>query len=523
MMHRAKQNFPRCKGPGNFVSNRDLETSSGSTTRLFIMLEHLKESAVDVQFCYEDSFTLETFIHASRSNSMKRISFAAAVLATSLAFGPCGTAHAVDTSRGLNPNQNNNNNIYNPSLLPGQGFYPNSGSSIPGLTPGFNDPFLTPALTVPGLTYPTYPGSTSPSVPNPNPAVYPDTNRTRVTSPVQPNYVPPGNNPNAQPKKWRLGVYSKDTDTGVKIHDIVQGGAAHRAGLEVNDTVIAVNGYQVGYVNGQLFDCGTEFERSADPNGWVTLLVHNNRDGRLINVPVQLDSRLSTLNGSIALQNRQNLPANAIVNIELKEVIGNNSNPVTFASTQIQKIDQYPIPFSIDYDPAHVARNGRYYIYASVLVNGREIYRTSQMQQFQPQMSGVRSVALQLDQVAQPTNPYPRFPAAGLAEEQQIAQIVRWFNDYIGRNPTDREITAYLNALRSGQTMGQIQLSLLAHENFFNRCDADKRVYIERMHQLLIGRNPTPEELAYWVGRYDAQGGMRRNLAQEFQGALGIY
>jgi len=453
---------------------------------------------------------------------MKRISFAATLLAGVIVAGPCQMAQAVDTSRGTTPaTATPKSNLYNPSLLPGQGFYNNGLGTT-------TDPFFNP-----NLTYPVYPGSNpainptvNPVVPNPNPVAYPNPNdpsRTRVTAPTQPNYAPPAGNGNTQLKKWRLGVYSKDSDTGVVIYDVVNGGAANRAGLEANDVIIAVNGYQVGYVNGQLFDCASEFDRSADSNGWVTLLVQNNRDGKLINVPVQLDSRLSTLNGSVALQNRQNLPANATVNIELKEMVGNNANPITFASTQVDKITQYPIPFNLDYDPAHITPTGRYAVYASVLVNGREVYRTSQLQPIQAQNGGVRTVSLLLDQVQQSTGPYPNAPQVQLGEEAQIAQIVKWFNDYIGRNPSDRELVAYMGALRQGQSMAQIQLSLLANENFFNRCDADKRVYIERMHQMLIGRNPTPAELNYWVARYDAQGGIRRNLAQEFQGALGIY
>jgi len=452
---------------------------------------------------------------------MKRISFAATLLVGAIAVGPGKTAHAIDVTRGTTNPQSitPQNNLYNPNTLPGQGFYNGLGNT--------NDPFFNPGQSNPNLAYPAYPGIGNPISPTvPNPVTYPASNepdRNRFTTP-QPTYVAPGGSTgNTQLKKWRLGVYSKDTDTGVKIHDVVNGAAAYRAGLEINDTIISVNGYQVGYVNGQLFDCGTEFDRSADKNGWVTLLVQNNRDGKLINVPVQLDSRLSTLNGSIALQNRQNLPANAIVNVELKELIGNNANPITFASTQVDKITQYPIPFSLDYDPAHVTQNGRYVVYASVLVNGREVYRTSQLQPIQAQQGGIRTVSLQLDQVQPNSGPYPNAPQVQLGEEAQIAQIVKWFNDYIGRNPSDRELVAYLGAIRQGQSMAQIQLSLLANENFFNRCDADKKVYIERMHQMLIGRNPTQAELNYWVARYDAQGGIRRNLAQEFQGALGIY
>ncbi len=60
--------------------------------------------------------------------------------------------------------------------------------------------------------------------------------------------------------RWRLGVYSQDTNVGVKILRTVANSPADRAGLEANDNIVAVAGYQVGIVNGQQYDCGNEFE-----------------------------------------------------------------------------------------------------------------------------------------------------------------------------------------------------------------------------------------------------------------------
>ena len=65
-------------------------------------------------------------------------------------------------------------------------------------------------------------------------------------------------------QRWRLGIYPENTDTGVLLTEIVRGSAAERAGLEVNDRIISVHGYQVGYVDGTLYDSGQEFERHAD-------------------------------------------------------------------------------------------------------------------------------------------------------------------------------------------------------------------------------------------------------------------
>ncbi|HWL06790.1 MAG TPA: PDZ domain-containing protein, partial [Planctomicrobium sp.] len=255
---------------------------------------------------------------------MKRTSLAATLLACCVTFSPASQVWAVNPS---NLPNNNNNNVsplgttpYGNSLLPGQGYYNYNNGTGSGIDPLLNS----------GLYYtPTYPNLNDPlsrTIPNPNPALYPNgTGRDRLNPnpAIAPNYVPPTQGNTSQLRKWRLGVYSKDLDTGVRIHEIVQGGAAHRAGLEVNDQIVSVNGFQVGYVHGQLYDCGSEFDRLADQNGWVTLLVQNSRDRSLVNVPVQLESRLSTLNGSIALANRQTLPANAVVNVELREVLNN--------------------------------------------------------------------------------------------------------------------------------------------------------------------------------------------------------
>ncbi|WP_437185496.1 YbaY family lipoprotein [Planctomicrobium sp. SH668] len=463
---------------------------------------------------------------------MKRISLAATLLAGYFAIGADGIALAVDpnvSSRYQLPGQvTPQSNNFDPAYLPGQNYFNNTPGGTQSLDPFYNPGIYNP--NIPGINpnypgSPTYPGQVTPSyvAPGTGTGVNPNLNdRTRLNPQYNPGYVPPGSqNPNLGLKKWRLGIMSKDTDTGVQIHTLVNGGAAQRAGLEPNDRVISVNGYQVGYVNGQLFDCATEFDRSADQNGWVTLLVQNSRDRSLVNVPVQLDSRLATLSGSIAVQNRQNLPANAVVNVELREVVGSRSTPVTIASRQIENLTTYPIPFTIDYDPANLNVNGRYQVYANVLSNGREIFRTSQVQQVPMHQGAVRTVALQLDQVQGNVN-YPTYPTGPQAQDAQVAQIVKWFNDYLGRQPSDRELVAWMQQIQSGVPMSQVQLALLSNDQFFNRYGNNRDLYVAQVIELLLGRKPYPEDMAYWTSRYEAQNGIRRNFVSEFQGALGI-
>lgn len=452
---------------------------------------------------------------------MKWTSLPTAALAVGLAIAVTTPAGAVDPNRGYSNNTNTNTSTtvpsqvpFTPTSIPGQQFFNSLGN--------FNDPFFTPEIYTPTTptTIPTSP-STIPFIPTPNVPQTPVQDGGRTRDQMQPLFTQPGQSPfTPQQHRWRLGVYSKDMDTGVRIHQVVANGAAARAGLEVNDTIVAVGGYQVGFVNGQLYDCATEFERHADRNGWVTMLVQNHRNNQLVNVPVQLDSRLATVQGSLAIRNGQTLPAGSIINVELKEVLGGNAVPVTFASTRIDKFNNYPIPFEISFDPAHISANGQFIVHATVVQNGREVYRTVQNTAHSHQQGQqTRPVTVQLD----PIQPSYQNQPIQLDRNSQIAQIVKWFEQYLGRSPSDKELAVWLSAISNGYPLSQVQQELLGHNAFFNRCNQNKHTYVERVHELLVGRKPTQQEMAYWISRYDALGGIRRDFAREFQDSLGIH
>lgn len=428
----------------------------------------------------------------------------------------CTVADAIDTSK-TNPRENTpTRNQFDPRNLPGQGGFDNVGRA--------DDPFLPSNIYNP---FPTLPGITptpTPTVPNPRPENYPDANsnelRVRVQDPAL-NYLPPGQTqPEPTPNRWRLGVLSRDTETGVRIHEVIRNSAAERAGLEPNDVIVAVHGYQVGIVNGQLYELSREFDRHASADGMVAMLVQDHRSNRLMNLSVQLDSRFSRIRGSIALQNNKIFPRDAVVVVELQEIVRQGAAPLTITRKEIKNVDanQRQVPFELQYDPAQVSHRGEYVLTANVLSQGRPAFKTIQTYAVNSQGYGDgRAIAMQLEPV-RPTYDSP----VHIDQNAQIATIVRWFNEYLGRPPSDQELSVWLDALQRGYTLRQVQLELLGHNQFFNRCGRDKETYITRVHQLLIGREPTVAEREYWLGRYDAQGGIRRELAREFQDAVGI-
>ena len=80
---------------------------------------------------------------------------------------------------------------------------------------------------------------------------------------VAPQFRPP------HPRSWRLGVFAHNTDTGVVVTRVVAGSAAARVGLEQGDRIVAVTGFQVGWVQDRLYPLGSELERHAGRRGEV--------------------------------------------------------------------------------------------------------------------------------------------------------------------------------------------------------------------------------------------------------------
>ena len=311
-------------------------------------------------------------------------------------------------------------------------------------------------------------------------------------------------------QKWRLGIYPEDTDTGVRITQVVRGSAAERAGLEVNDRIVAVHGYQVGYVNGTLYDCGQEFERHADQQGWVRVLVQNNRNGQLMNLPIQLDPRHQGITGTVTYRDRSALPRDAMLNVELREVLPyGNSRPITL-TRQSYTAARQPISFTLDYDPTQIDSRRNYVLHADITSGGRQIYS---MRQDAPIFGNNPSQNVQLLVESTATN----FPGGGFPNQRdQLAQIRQWFRDYLRREPRAQELYVWEAHLARGGSLTDAQLQILSTPEFYYQSNADDAEYVRRMFQLVTNRQPSQQEITQWLNRLQYHNRLRPEMAREF-------
>ncbi|QDV85941.1 PDZ domain-containing protein [Stieleria magnilauensis] len=91
--------------------------------------------------------------------------------------------------------------------------------------------------------------------------------------------------------RWKLGVYASNTDTGVVVTQVIPGSPARDVGLERGDRIVAVGGFQVGWVDDRLYPLGAELQRQAGHNGRAKLLVQNVRNRNLLTLDVHLEGR----------------------------------------------------------------------------------------------------------------------------------------------------------------------------------------------------------------------------------------
>ncbi|MBL8848922.1 MAG: YbaY family lipoprotein [Planctomycetaceae bacterium] len=390
---------------------------------------------------------------------------------------------------------------------------PQTAFVVPGAIPG------TPVI--PGTA--TFPGATiAPGTPTLTPAPLVGTRErlgtltpgaagtTFVSTPTSPNM--PSRGP-----RWRLGVYSQDTDTGVKILRTVANSPADRAGLEANDFIIAVAGYQVGIVNGQQFDCGYEFEQRADSQGNCMLLVFDNRTRSVVNLPIQLESRLAKVNGTIAYRSRIFLPQNAVAVVELREAQSTGTQGIVLGQQEITDIRQVPIPFEVVFDPLDVNTRRNYVVTATITANGRPLYTT--VAQY-PVLTNGRPQTASIEVERASADPQ----TAAVDERDQInQQIINYFRTYFGRDPSPQEMPLWTaQVTERGRSLFDLQADMASNAQVWSRCQNDEARYIEMLHEAIVGKKPTQEELDYWMYQYQKSGGLRRPLAEELLTAAGV-
>ncbi len=303
---------------------------------------------------------------------------------------------------------------------------------------------------------------------------------TPVGAEAQSRYLPPGGQPSGT---YKLGITPRNTDTGLQILQVAAGSVAQRSGLEPNDVIVNVAGYQVGLVGGRLYDIGDELAKRVDSRGRVSLLVRNSRDGKLINVPVQFTSSLWTISGEIATSDRVNPGPNAVVTVRLLDVTRPQWATNAIAEVSFSAQGRWPLAYRMDFDPSLLKSGHQYAMEAKVVERGLILMQTIPASKVNLNTNSTRSNLKLISTGVRPTG-------NNLSPSAQIGQ---WYQQYLGRAASPREISAWESDLKSGGSLQKVQASLLSSSEFYDQQNDNPERFVNEVYTAVEGTPPSPE------------------------------
>jgi uncharacterized lipoprotein YbaY len=311
-----------------------------------------------------------------------------------------------------------------------------------------------------------------------------------------------------QPNSWRLGVAIENLETGVLLTDVERGMPAETAGLERGDVIISVGGYQVGYVDGGLFDLGDELRRRIDPQGKVTMLVFDGRNRQLRSMPVTLQqSSPKGVRGQILCRERISLTSQAALTVRLRDVTFASWQNVAVGQQVIPNPPHPPIPFSIDFDPTQIYPDHRYAVDAWVMDRGQVVLQAAPLS-VNP-LTNTAQLQVTLVKPAGSNTPGPVYAAGSLD------QVNQWYRQYLLRDATSQELAAWQAHLQAGRSTQDVQAYILSSSEYFDRMGNQSARYLSELYRSLFGRQPTAAELAQFQSQYAQYGGARSQFVQD--------
>lgn len=315
-----------------------------------------------------------------------------------------------------------------------------------------------------------------------------------------------------QPRRWRLGVTGDNKQTGVLVRQVTSGSSAGRARIEAGDLIVNVAGFQVGMVEGRLYDLAEEINRRADTNGYVTLVVQDHNTGQLASVPVQLDNHDTRLTGVLSYRERSPLPSDAVVTVQIENltrpyfIVGNGS-------VQFRPSPGASIPFEIAYDANYINPQDTYQVRAQVTSGGRTILETQQPQRV---LTGgaPNQVQLVLTPVAGVGN--GGVVAAGYSNYNAIDDRLKsMYRKYLNREPLAVELAALRLLPGIESRLESLPLDIMAGQEYFDAAGNNNAVWLERVFAQIVKRPPNQSELQQWMQRYADLGNSRTDMLRQ--------
>jgi len=319
-----------------------------------------------------------------------------------------------------------------------------------------------------------------------------------------------------------LGAFVQNTEAGVILTSVQPGSLAERNRLEANDIIVAVSGYQVGNVQGKVYDVLEEIQKRVDVSGRVPILIFDGKDRRL--VPIVFDASAATqavpgISGTASVASPVAVPAGSILRVELRNV-----------SKPYQSIDRGtdlrtvagpgPHQFVIQPNPAFIDPRDQYRLVATI----SNSFGQPMLEGFQdvpaPIAGRPATYALALRQSVPVTNagfnPSQPGTTTQVGYVPDTNAITAMFQQYLGRIPDANELQAWTSFVAKGNSIEAVRAELLASRQFYDLCGNDPTLFCRQLYQAVRGKQPSQAEVSNMLARLNAFRGARLPMVTEF-------
>jgi hypothetical protein len=110
--------------------------------------------------------------------------------------------------------------------------------------------------------------------------------------------------------------------------------------------------------------------------------------------------------------------------------------------------------------------------------------------------------------------PRVSFPSGGFGDLEQV--IRSWYVRYLGREAEPAGLQGWVNAIRRGRTLRDVQVDLLSSDEFYIRNGQRDDLFIRALFKAELGRIPTQEEMQIWLRRLRKNNDRRSRTVREF-------
>jgi hypothetical protein len=90
------------------------------------------------------------------------------------------------------------------------------------------------------------------------------------------------------------------------------------------------------------------------------------------------------------------------------------------------------------------------------------------------------------------------YPPAAPSSPQAL--VATWYEHYLGRQP-DAGAASWVRSLQMGRPPEQVLSTILSSQEYLRRAGGTRPGFIQQLYLDIAGRQPSPQELGYWMGR----------------------